>query len=92
MLAAMLRYTTKMSPDEKPPSANDLRKEGNLCIGAGAGVGALGIASAVAVGAVCPLCYVVPPALIGIGAFRRWQADRVRLSEQPPQPVADPKT
>jgi hypothetical protein len=62
-----------MSTIDKTSNA-ELKREGNLCLAIGSGVGALGIASAVLAGAVCPLCYIVPPALIGIGAFRRYQA------------------
>ena len=70
-----------MSNPNKASNA-ELKREGNLCLAMGSGVGALGIASAVLAGAVCPLCYIVPPALIGIGALRRYQAGRVEEKDQ----------
>ncbi|HSP18719.1 MAG TPA: hypothetical protein VLQ79_04345 [Myxococcaceae bacterium] len=52
------------------------RKEGNQLLGLGAGVGAWGAASALLLGAVCPVCVVATPALVGLGLLRRWQAGR----------------
>jgi len=53
-----------------------LRKEGNQLLGLGVGVGAWGAASGMLLGAVCPVCVVAAPALLGFGLFRRWQAGR----------------
>jgi hypothetical protein len=53
-----------------------LRKEGNQLLGLGLGIGAWGAASGLVVGAVCPLCVVAAPALVGAGLLRRWQAGR----------------
>lgn len=53
-----------------------LRKEGNQLLGLGLGVGAWGAASGVLLGAVCPVCVVAAPALVGVGLVRRWQAGR----------------
>jgi len=39
-------------------------------------VGAWGAASGVLLGAVCPVCVVAAPALVGVGLLRRWQAGR----------------
>ncbi|MCO6430099.1 MAG: hypothetical protein J5J00_04505 [Deltaproteobacteria bacterium] len=55
------------------PDSDKARKEGNFCIATGLGVGAVGVTSALAAGVVCPLCYVVPPVLIGMGLIRRRQ-------------------
>jgi len=52
------------------------RKEGNQLLGLGLGVGAWGAASGVLLGAVCPVCVVAAPALVGVGLLRRWQAGR----------------
>lgn len=52
-------------------AAKDELREANTCIGLGMGVGALGVGAAIVTGAVCPLCYVVPPALIGAGIWKR---------------------
>lgn len=53
-----------------------LRKEGNQWLGLGVGVGAWGAASGVLLGALCPVCVVAAPTLVGLGLFRRWQAGR----------------
>jgi hypothetical protein len=53
-----------------------LEKEGNRLLAFGLGVGAWGAASGVLLGAVCPLCVVAAPALVGAGLVRRWQAAR----------------
>ena len=42
-------------------------KDANSCIILGAGVGAVGTISALSIGAVCPLCVVAAPSLIGLG-------------------------
>ena len=42
------------------------RKEGNQLLGLGLGVGAWGAASGVLLGAVCPVCVVAAPALVGV--------------------------
>ncbi|HQH29081.1 MAG TPA: hypothetical protein PLP17_16930 [Oligoflexia bacterium] len=47
--------------------------DANSCILLGAGVGALGAGAALAAGAVCPVCVVVSPALVGLGLVRRLQ-------------------
>jgi len=49
------------------------RREANLCMALGAGVGLMGVAGALTAGAVCPLCVVVAPGLIGYGAYMRWK-------------------
>lgn len=46
-------------------------KEGNQCIALGLGVGGLGAATGLALGAVCPLCFIVAPGLVGMGLLRR---------------------
>ena len=58
------------------------RKDANTCIALGAGVGALGVGSAILAGAVCPLCYVVAPGLIAIGAFKRARLSKNKSSKQ----------
>lgn len=50
---------------------NEHKDDSNSCIALGAGVGALGIGTAIATGAVCPLCYIVAPALIGAGVYTK---------------------
>lgn len=59
-----------MSAEDDP---NFIKKdrEANFCIAAGVGVGAVGVVSSLAMGVVCPLCYFVPPVLIGLGAVEK---------------------
>lgn len=52
------------------------RAEGNELLGAGLGIGAFGVASGVLLGAVCPLCVVAAPALVGAGIYKRFAARR----------------
>lgn len=52
------------------------KKDAEVCMALGAGVGLLGAASAAMVGAVCPLCVIVAPGLIGYGAIKRWKKDK----------------
>ncbi len=56
-------------------SCTEEKKDANTCMALGAGVGALGAASAVLTGAICPLCIFIAPGLVGYGAYRRWKAD-----------------
>lgn len=56
-------------------ASKDLQ-EANTCIALGAGVGALGFGAGAIVGVVCPLCYIVPPALIGAGVVKRHLAKK----------------
>ena len=58
-------------------------RDANVCLFLGAGVGALGAGGALAAGAVCPLCVVVSPALIGVGLFRRWQLRKKETDTSP---------
>ena len=62
---------------EKVTTARSLRREGNTCIGLGAGVGALGVGTAAVVGATCPLCFFVAPALVGMGIYGHVKAKRL---------------
>lgn len=64
------RPSTDAAPPPPLPS-NPERSEANSCIALGAGVGALGALGTALSGAVCPLCVVVAPALIGIGVYKR---------------------
>jgi hypothetical protein len=59
-------------------------KAGNDLILSGMGVGAIGVAGAVLLGATCPLCVVATPALIGAGLVKKWRVRR--LQKDPAQP------
>jgi hypothetical protein len=61
----------------EPEVARELRSEGNQLLGAGVGIGAMGLAGGVLLGAVCPLCVVFTPALLGAGVYKRLRARRV---------------
>ncbi|MBK7579383.1 MAG: hypothetical protein IPI67_04170 [Myxococcales bacterium] len=51
----------------------------------GAGVGVIGVAGAVLLGATCPVCVVATPVLVGAGLWQKYQARR-----RPPSGVDDP--
>ena len=64
---------------KKDPNTNDAS---SLILG-GLGIGAFGIISAAVGGAVCPICVVAAPALIGFGAYKRykgWKSARRRAN------------
>jgi hypothetical protein len=67
-----------MSIDANSTKSGLLQEElkvANTLLGAGVGVGVLGAAGALA-GAVCPLCVVFTPVLLGSGAYTRYKAIR----------------
>ena len=57
--------------------AAQARKDGNAFLASGLGIGAFGVASGVLLGAVCPVCVVATPALIGAGVYKRVRAWRL---------------
>lgn len=65
-----------MSDKDEQDRRAGQEQDANLMIGAGVGVGALGAGAALLTGAVCPLCYIVPPALIAAGAVQKVVARR----------------
>lgn len=62
-------------------SADKMATEGNQCIAMGLGVGGLGTAAALTVGAVCPLCLIVAPGLLGVGILQRFKARWLRKKD-----------
>ncbi|MCB0310235.1 MAG: hypothetical protein KDD42_03305 [Bdellovibrionales bacterium] len=71
--------------DNEENSKKKLR-DANTCIGLGAGVGVLGASSVLLTGAMCPVCYVAVPALIGYGALERYRAKKsIRSKPQDPK-------
>jgi hypothetical protein len=59
------------------------RAEGNRLMVTGVALGAVGAASAVLLGATCPLCVVGAPALVGWGAYKRWNASQREVEGGP---------
>jgi hypothetical protein len=51
-------------------------RDANFCIGSGVGIGALGAAGSVILGATCPFCFIGAPLLIGVGLYQRAKAKR----------------
>jgi hypothetical protein len=58
---------------ERHRSSAKASRIGTELLTAGLGVGAIGLAGA-ALGAVCPLCVVVTPALLGLGGVQKLRA------------------
>ncbi|MGE0328159.1 MAG: hypothetical protein AB7K71_25690 [Polyangiaceae bacterium] len=61
--------------------AAQARKDGNAFLASGLGIGAFGVASGVLLGAVCPVCVVATPALIGAGVYKRVRAWRLEKQQ-----------
>ena len=55
----------------------ELRDAGS-CLAMGAGVGTVGTVSALLLGATCPICVVMAPALIGMGLVKGYVARKKR--------------
>lgn len=70
--------------DDNAPeiAASDADQQGNELLLGGLGVMAVGALGAIAGGALCPVCIVATPALLGVGAYRKWQARRGRVTEE----------
>ena len=57
------------------------RAHADQMLGMGVGIGAFGIASLATLGAVCPACVIVAPALVGAGLYKRIRAADPRRDE-----------
>lgn len=70
--------TAPNDPSAEPPNPprTEDRADANAMMLTGAGIGVIGVVSAAIGGAVCPVCVVAAPALLGFGAFRRWRSTR----------------
>lgn len=66
----------RVEPDDQA------KRDANALMLSGAGIGVFGAVAAAIGGAVCPVCVVAAPTLLGIGAFRRWQATRARSASR----------
>lgn len=58
-----------MSERSKPNDANQY-------LAAGAGFGIYGAISVAIGAAVCPICVIAAPTLLGVGAYKKWRAGR----------------
>ncbi len=67
------------------------KKEGEGHIKFGAGVGIFGAASLAVIGATCPLCFFVAPAMVGVGIVKRERAKRAMREGDAPigEPVEE---
>jgi hypothetical protein len=66
-------------PNAHQDAQQEFRDAGS-CLAMGAGVGAVGTISAVLIGATCPICVVMAPALIGMGLVKGYAARRKRAA------------
>ena len=62
--------------DERDREKDTGTNDANSLIVGGLGIGAFGILSAAIGGAACPVCVVAAPALLGVGAYKRWKGRR----------------
>lgn len=70
------------SPSEPTGASIDAEiQDANSCMAIGAGLGAFGTGAGLLIGATCPICVVLAPALIGVGAVKRFAAGRKRRSQ-----------
>lgn len=79
-----------MKPDRSPAeilhAARRARAEGTQYLTMGASIGAMGLAGA-ALGAVCPLCVVATPALLGFGLLQKVRSHLLaKKAEAVPEP------
>jgi hypothetical protein len=61
---------------DRAEDKDDEKKDANVMIAGGVGIGAIGLIGAAIGGAVCPVCVVAAPALVGVGVLRRWRVAR----------------
>jgi hypothetical protein len=64
-------------------SREEEAKDGAGLLVAGLGLGAYGAVSLAVAGAVCPVCVVAAPALVGAGLWKRWRASRMERPDPP---------
>lgn len=77
------RKTMTQANENAPEIAvPDADRQGNELLLGGLGVMAVGALGAIAGGALCPVCIVATPALLGVGAYRKWQARRGPTTEE----------
>ena len=81
-VAPVLRRPVVMDISKSEDSTSlelvDQVRDASSMIASGIGIGVLGAAAAAISGAVCPVCIVAVPALVGAGAYKCWRARRQR--------------
>ena len=66
----------RVADASKPDRDDQEKRDANALMMSGVGIGVFGVVAAAIGGAVCPVCVVAAPALLGVGAFRRWRVRR----------------
>ena len=69
------------TPERHP--AEEEKRQADTVIALGAGIGAVGAVTALATGAVCPLCVFIAPGLVGLGAYKRWRLSKLAGKDKP---------
>ncbi len=62
--------------DKKEKQIDEDRANANNLLAAGASAGAIGTAGVLLTGAICPLCIIATPLLLGFGLAKRMNAKR----------------
>jgi hypothetical protein len=83
---------SRQADEEAAEARADRRSQANEMMGMGAGIGALGVVTATAFGAVCPVCVVAAPALIGAGLYKRYRAREPKGDADAPPKTTDVAT
>jgi len=80
------------SIDARVGSHGHMKKpdDGGELIATGLGVGAIGVAGTLLLGATCPVCVVATPALLGAGLYKKWRARQTR-ADAPMVSVEEPQ-
>ena len=65
-------------PASDARAIGELRADARGYLGAGLGLGAFGVASGVLLGAVCPVCIVATPLLLGTGVYKQLCLQKAR--------------
>ena len=64
--------------DNNEKTIDESRSDANKLLAAGASAGAIGTAGALITGAVCPLCIIATPVLLGVGFLKRMKVNRAQ--------------
>jgi len=64
--------------DKNEKTIDESRSDANNLLAAGASAGAIGTAGALITGAVCPLCIIATPVLLGVGFLKRMKVNRAQ--------------